>query len=134
MNSVITDIETRKELYAGNCKLCLINKKLLEITACGDATLEDAIAIKEASAKLLTEADKDVVVLADINNAGKSTSEARKVWKEMSENDKSSKIAFIGLSKVSRVIASFSIAFSNNKNMKFFATKKEALEWLQKKI
>lgn len=132
MKSTIAENRIRIEVYAGNCKFSLINKNFLEVTAIGSATLEDALAIKEATSKLLAEAEKSVVVLADVNKAGKSSPEARIIWKELSEDKRYYKIALVGLSMVSRMAASFAVALSNNKNIKFFSSAEEALMWLNK--
>lgn len=63
--------------------------------------------------------------------AGKEASEARKIFKEISENNKVEKISMIGLHPVARVLASFIMGISRNKNMRIFKTKEEALAWLK---
>lgn len=130
MNLIKTTGESRIETYIELNKISLINKNLIEVIACGDVTIKEALLTKEAYLKLLAEANEDIAVLIDLNKAGKSTPEARKIWKEMGDHDKNRKVAFIGLNTVARVIASFTITFSENKNMKFFATREEALKWL----
>lgn len=121
---------SRIDICVKNNKISLINKNLIEVIGYGDVNDEDALLMKEASLNLLEEASYDVAVLIDLNKAGKSSPKARKIWKELSEYNKNRKFAFIGLTPLTRILATFVIAFSENKNMKFFASREEALKWL----
>ena len=132
MDLVKTEDGSRIEVQIGNNKIILINKNLMEVICCGDVTTKVALLTKEANLKLSAEANEELAFLIDLNMAGKSSPEARKIWKELSENNKNQKVAFIGLNPVARVLASFTIAFSDNKNMNFFATREEALKWLDR--
>lgn len=68
--------------------------------------------------------------LIDLNKAGKSSPEARKIWKEMSENDNTNKVAVIGIHPVARVLASFVLSVIQKGNTRFFQTEEEGLKWL----
>ena len=70
-------------------------------------------------------------VFIDLNKAGKGSPEARKIWKKLTENEKTGRVAFFGLHPVARVLASFTMGVSKNKDMRFFKTREEALEWLK---
>lgn len=131
MKTSIVKNSERVEVSVENGKLILINRKLLEFIPEGDYELEDALLAKEASNRLAATADEDYVVLIDFSKAGKSSAEARQIWNEMGDEDKKRKIALTGLGAVAKVIASFAIAFTRNKNMRFFTTRKEALKWLE---
>lgn len=73
-----------------------------------------------------------VSYLIDINKCGKNAPEAREVWKMMSASEKTHKVATFGLNPVARVIASFVIGTYKNRNLLFFKTKEEAIQWLLK--
>jgi len=49
----------------------------------------------------------------------------------VSEYEKTGKVAVFGLHPVARVIASFVMGVSKNKDMRFFKAKEEALAWLK---
>ena len=69
--------------------------------------------------------------LDDINKTGKVSSEARRIFRELTEDDEigGGKGAIFGLHPVARVIASFFIG-SHNKNQRFFKAREEAMVWL----
>jgi len=90
-----------------------------------------AIACGEAFLKLINMVEGKVNALGDLNKAGKQSPEARKIWKELSENKKFGKIAIFGMHPVARVLASFVIGTTKKKDMRFFKTKEEALAWLK---
>lgn len=134
MKMEMSELESKNkvEVCAGRTKLILINRNFLEVITEGDYEVEDALLVKEVSLKLTSEADNDLVVLADMSRAGKSSVEARQVWNELNDYNKDLKIALTGIGAVARVLASFALAFTHNKNVKFFATREEALKWLGK--
>ena len=97
----------------------------------GDMDYKMAIAFKEANLKLVDNVEGKIKVLVDLNEAGKPSSEERKIIKELSEIEKDGKVAHIGLHPVARMIASFCQGFSKKKDLRFFKTKDEALAWLK---
>lgn len=130
MEATKSENQDRIEVYAGSNKLILIKKNLLEFIADGGYEIEDALLVKEVLFKLITKADEDYVMLADISKVGKSSSEARQVWKELNESCKNRKIALIGMGVAARVLSAFALAFTVSKNVKLFTTRQEALKWL----
>ena len=74
-----------------------------------------------------------VNILIDLNKAGRQSPAARNIWKELSEDEKSGKIALFGMNPVARVVASFITGITMKKDMKFFKTEQEAKEWLGEK-
>jgi len=90
-----------------------------------------AIAASRASLKLMNMVQGKVNVLIDLNKAGKQSPEARKIWKEWNENEKTRKVAYIGLHPVAQVLASFVMGVTRKKDLRFFKTKEEALAWLK---
>jgi hypothetical protein len=122
---------SEREYWVGESRLFLDESNTLLITSVGDYDKKRALVDTEIQKKLMGLAPGKVKYLLDINKAGSQSSEARKIWKEITENDKVSKVAFIGLHPVARVMASFVMGISRNKNQRFFKTKEDALAWLK---
>ncbi|DAC73076.1 MAG TPA: hypothetical protein DSN98_01920 [Thermoplasmata archaeon] len=101
----------------------------------GDFDVQDAFALKDASTKLMRRIEGNTTRKVDllINNSvcKKPTSEARKIFAKMTEDESVGKIAIYGYNPVVRVIASFVIGFSKNKNIKIFNSKESSLAWLK---
>ena len=123
--------EKDREIWVGESKLCLGEDNILYVTVVGEVDDKTAIAIKEADLKFKNMVEEKFVVLADLNRAGKPSPEARNIWREMAEHEKSGKIAMFGMHPVARVIASFIMGVTQKKDMRFFKTREEALEWLK---
>ncbi|HTF80503.1 MAG TPA: STAS/SEC14 domain-containing protein [Cytophagales bacterium] len=121
-------LDAEEKIYVGKSYL-FIKDRILHVVTVGDSDRETALQMKEVSIAITLKYGK-MHVLADINEAGKSTPEARKIWKELSEAS-NFKLALVGLHPVARVIASFSMALSRNKTTRFFVSTEEALEWLK---
>lgn len=68
--------------------------------------------------------------LIDLNKAGKSTPDARKVWQQLSEEPTTKKVAVFGLHPVARVLASFVLGKVKRNANSFFKTQEEALAWI----
>ncbi len=120
-----------REIWVGGNKLYLGEDNILYITNVGEVDEKTAIAIKEAVLKLANMVEGKINIITDLNKGGKTTPKARKIFKELSENEKAGKNALFGMHPVARVLASFYVGLSNNKDMAFFKTKKEALAWLK---
>jgi hypothetical protein len=120
-----------REIRVGENRLYLGEDNVLYITVFGEIDEKIAIAIKEADLKFKNMVEEKYDVLADMNKSGKHSSEARKIWKEMTEHEKTGKVAMFGMHPVARIIASFVMGVSKKKDMRFFKTKEEALLWLK---
>ena len=97
----------------------------------GELDEETQIGINEAGYKLMNTVEGKVHALIDLNKAGKVSPGARKRQVEISGHEKTAKVALFGLHPVARVVASFFMGISRNKDMRFFKTEKEALAWLK---
>ncbi|MHB8710577.1 MAG: DUF7793 family protein [Minisyncoccota bacterium] len=73
------------------------------------------------------EADR---VLIDIRRSSSFSSAARKRWVDFLRNPKIVKTAIFGGNTFVRTLATFVIGASRKKSIQFFATEREALEWL----
>ena len=120
--------EEDREIWVDESRFYLGEDNILYETIVGEFDETKALEAKEAVFKLMNKVNERVDILIDLNNAGNQSSKARKIGKEMFENEK---IALFGLNPVSRVIASFVMGFTDKKDMRFFKTKEEALVWLK---
>ena len=123
--------EEDREIWVGENRLYFGEDNICYITVVGEVDEEIAIAIKEADLKFKNTIEEKLNILADLNKAGHQSSEARKIWKDMTEGNKTGKVAMFGMHPVARVLASFVMGVSRNKDMRFFNSKDEALAWLK---
>ena len=123
--------EKDREIWIGENRMYLGEDNLLCITIVGELDEETQIGINEAGYKLMNTVEGKVHALVDLNKAGKVSPEARKRQVEISEHEKTAKIALFGLHPVARVVASFFMGISQKKDMRFFRTREEALAWLK---
>lgn len=126
----VTQVNER-EIWVGESRIYLGDDNIMYVTEVGE--MDEKIAIETAKVILKLE---DIAVgkvngLVDLNRAGKSSPEARKIWKKMTEEGNTDKIAMIGMNPVARVLASFIAGVSRKKNLRFFKTKEEALAWFK---
>ena len=122
---------SEREIWIGENRLYFGEDNICYITVVGEVDEEIAIAIKEIDLKFKNTTEEKMNILADLNKAGKQSSEARKIWKEMTEHEKSGKIAMVGMHPVARVLAAFVMGVTNKKDMRFFESRGEALAWLK---
>ncbi len=123
--------EKDREICAGENRLYLGEDNIFYITVVGEVDGKTAAAIRGIDRKFKSMSEGKFHVLGDLNKAGKQSAEARKIWKEMTENDRTGKIAMCGMHPVARVLASFVMGISRKKDMRFFKTREEALAWLK---
>lgn len=121
---------SEKELWVGENQSLLIEENIIQVISIGEQTTEIAKLEIDVFNRLASLIDGKVNVLVDLNKTGKSSHEARKIWNQLSEGDKTNKVALFGLHPVARVIASFVMAVSKKTEQQFFKTKEEALKWL----
>jgi len=124
--------EKDREIWIGEHRLYLGEDNIFYITVVGEIDGKTAAEVAEIDNKFKSMVEGKFNVLADLNKGGKQSTEARKIWKEMTEDDRTGKIAMYGMHPVARVLASFVMGVSRKKDMRFFKTKEEALAWLKK--
>ncbi len=120
-----------REIMVGENRIYLGEDNVLDIINVGEIDEKTAIAMKEAIQKLMNMAEGTVYTLTDLTKAGKTTPEARKVFKTFIEPGARGKIAYLGMSPVARVLAYFVMGSSRKEDMRFFKTREEALAWLK---
>ena len=120
-----------REIWVGESRFYLGEDNIIRITIVGELDEETQIGINEAGYKLMNTVEGKVHALIDLNKAGKVSPGARKRQVEISEYEKTAKVALFGLHPVARVVASFFMGVSRKKDMRFFKTREEALAWLK---
>jgi len=123
--------EKDRGIWVADNRLYLDEDNILHVIRVGVVDKEAAIEIASSALKLVELVDGKVKILTDLNRAGSSSSEARKVYQEMLEHEKFDRLALCGLHPVARVIASFTMGVTKKRTVRFFATKAEALAWLK---
>jgi hypothetical protein len=107
-----------------------LENNIIYVIAIGLQTDEIALEHLKVHKILVNQVQGKVNYLIDLNKAGKSTPNARKVWQKVSEDPDTNKVALFGIHPVARVLASFVMSVSNKKDMLFFKTKEDGLKWL----
>ena len=125
-------IEKDREIWVGESRFYLDEDNTLYMSMVGEIDEKMALETTEAILKFdnLSKGEKRNV-LVDVNKARNVSSEARKIFKGLTEDGKTKKVALFGLHPVARVIASFVMGVSRNKDMRFFKAKEEAIAWLE---
>lgn len=108
----------------------ILDNDILFVIAEGEQTTEMAHKQFELNNHLTNLEAGKINNLIDLNKAGKSSSEARKIRQRLIEDEKTAKVALFGLHPVAKVIASFSMSVIQKKDMQFFFTREEALKWI----
>lgn len=114
----------------GESKVSVIHHNIIYVNAIGEQTYELALEHKEVIFKFSEAIQGQINLLIDLNQCGKNSSEARLIWKELSEHKNTHRVAIFGLHPVARVSASFVMGITNKNNQKFFSTKEQSIAWL----
>ena len=126
--------EKDREVWIGNTRMYLGEDNVSYVTVVGELDGRTACEMQKTVEKfvgIVGEGVQKVSVLVDLNKAGKPSPEARKIFVEMNDHERTGKIAHYGASPVARVLANFTMSISRNRNMRFFKTREEALAWLK---
>ena len=124
--------EKDREIWVGENRLYLGEDNIIYLTLVSKMDDKTAIKLVGVSQKLENMVEGKVDFLVDLNNVGKQSPMARKIFRDRAErSEKLGKTATFGLHPVARVVASFVIGTLINKDCRFFRTKEEALEWLK---
>ena len=122
---------SEREFWIGDNRIYLEDDNIIYIIAVRELNKHHAVEISQTIIKLGDMAEGKVNLLGDLKKAGKPSSEARKVLKDLNKSDKIGKIALLGIQPVARMLAFMVIGSSKNKAIHFFRTKDEALKWLK---
>jgi hypothetical protein len=124
---------SEKEFLIGPHKFFIDEDNIQNIIIVGDNDERLVIALKDISAKFANTSEGRLLTLVDLNRAGQASSEMRRMGRTMMDDATAGKTALFGLHPVARVIASFVIGATRNKNVGFFKTRDEAVTWLKEK-
>jgi hypothetical protein len=130
MKKMEIERKNENEYWIGENRTVLCCKNIIHVTTVGEQTEEIASLTKELHLKLFDLVEGKINFLIDVNRCGKNSHQARLAWNELSEKDKTNKVAVFGLNPVARLLASFVFGFSSKKNQRFFSTEEEARAWI----
>ncbi len=119
-----------RKIRLGENEFYLSDFNTIFVTPVGIQNKKKGIENKNAILQLANMVEGKVNIVADLNRIGKPSLEARRGGMEIFNSDKVDKVAFFGLHPVAKVIASFLIGVSRTNSIRFFKTKKEALDWI----
>ncbi len=120
-----------REHWVKQTRIYFGEDNIVYITVVGDADKQVALENVEIAYKFRKYYRGRIHMLLDLNKAGKPSAEARKIWAELHNDERTGRVAFYGLTPVKRIIASFIVRFSQNEPIKVFRTKEEALKWIK---
>ncbi len=120
-----------KEMWIGKTRMYFGGDNTIYVTAVGEVDGNIATKQRDATIEILNMAEGTVNIIVDLTRSGKLSPEARKVFRELTENEKIGKLALFGMHPVARVIASFFMGATKKKDIRFFNSKEEALAWLK---
>jgi hypothetical protein len=121
----------KREFWVGENRFYLGEDNIFYVTQSGNIDDKIAINVKEKISILLSSIEGKVNWLVDLNASGKQSPQARTFQREITEHEKTRKCVLLGVHPVARVIAAFSIGISQNKDLRFFKAREEALTWLK---
>lgn len=121
------DEKTVIETPAGNKVWC--KDDIIHYLISAPVDESEASSLNEGGLKFVEEGTASRVLI-DLKKSTQFSSEARKVWVKFLQNPQIKKTAIFGGNVFVRTLASFVIAASQNKNIKFFTTEEDAREWL----
>jgi hypothetical protein len=131
MNETLSVREiTRTEFWVGPTQVKVTNGNLVNIKAVGPQNYDTAMAHIRIFDQIYSDIKKPILFLIDLNDAGKNSAEARKVWKDISDNEYTCKVALVGIHPVARVIAGFVMSISTGSKIQFFGSREKALKWI----
>jgi len=122
---------SEKEFRVGNNKVFLLEDDIIYIEAYGEQTDEIAFAHLNHNEILVKQLSGKINYLVNLNDAGKSSPKARRIWQELSEAETTNKTALFGMHPVAKLLASFVIGVTKRKNMRFLNSREEAVNWLK---
>ncbi|WP_167605233.1 hypothetical protein [Maribellus sediminis] len=118
------------QYHIGNNTYTIREGNIIHIVTHGDFPVELALEIKNFCLAQAGKMDGKCSYLVDLTNCGKNDPAAREIWKEISNDASTNKVATFGMNPVARVIANFVIGTYGGVNMRLFRNEKDALAWI----
>ena len=123
--------ENDRETWVGQNRFYLDENNILFVKLIGKIDMETVTQLNLIYFKYINLVRGKLNCLVDLNDAGIQGTGTRKKGKEILDDERIGKVAFLGLHPVARVLASFIIGTTSKKDLRFFKTKEEALAWLK---
>jgi len=101
-----------REVWVRESRLYLGEDNIGYVTLIGEVDEKTANTFIDAILKMMNMTEGTVNFLVDVNKTGKLSTEARGVFKEMSEHEKTGKVAVFGMHPVAKVLAFFVMGIS----------------------
>ncbi len=123
--------ETTPECDDANPKnevLCADN--IVHYTMCTPVSAEEAERLSTIG-KGFVDVGQAQFILIDLRQSTEFSSSARKIWVEFLQNDKIKKTALFGGNVFVKTLATFVMAATGKKDIKFFNTEEEAKGWFK---
>lgn len=127
----MTDVAPTPECADGTPKnevTCADN--IVRYTMCSPVDPDEAVRLSTIG-KSYIEGGQAQFVLIDLHQSTEFSSAARKIWVEFLQNDKIKKTALFGGNVFVKTLATFVIAATGKKDIKFFNTEEEAVAWFK---
>jgi hypothetical protein len=124
-------IGKNNEIWVGKSRFYLGEDNIIYAYPVGEIDEKTAYTIKKSIINLAKLADGKANSLVDLNRLGRPSMKARRIGKKALEHEKVGKLAFYGLHPVAKMLASFVMGVTKNKEMRLFETREEALAWLK---
>ena len=106
-----------KEIWVGKNRNFLSDDNILYNISTGRFDEKAALESLEAMKKLNDIAEDDVNFIIELNNGERTSSKARRILREFTENMVNGKIAFIGTHPVAKVLESFFMGITKKEDM-----------------
>src|SRR3989339_779477 len=103
---------------------------IVRYTICTPVDPDEAVRLSTTGKNYLEEG-KASFVLIDLHQSTEFSSAARKICVDFLQNDKINKTAFFGGNVFVKTLATFVMAPTGKKDIKFFNTEEEALAWFK---
>lgn len=117
------DVTTRKNMVS-----CADN--IVRYTICTPVEPDEAVRLSTIG-KSYIEGGQAEFVLIDLHQSTEFSSAARKIWVEFLQNARIKKTAFFGGNVFVKTLATFVIAATGKKDIKFFSTEEDAIAWFK---
>lgn len=125
----------KKKIKAGGCigesRYYLGEDNIIYVIGKGKMEEKDIPVWEKAIINFEKKIEGKINILIDLNEAGEQPPKTRDSWNEFCKRERIGKVALFGMHPVARVLASFVMGISKNKNLRFFASKEKALKWLK---
>ncbi len=120
-----------REYLLGENRIQILEDSIVYVEVVGEQTDEHAELIRKNVHIIAQSLPGKMRQLINLNNSGKSSPKCRELFKQLNEENISDRVAVFGMHPVARVLAIFVTGVTQQKHVRFFTNKEEALNWLR---